>query len=138
MVQGITGKILRVNLSNGSISVDEPEESFYRKYLGGAGLVAYYLLKETEPGIDPLSPDNKLIFALGPLSGTAMPGGSRACIGAKSPLSGGIAKSEVGGFWPYELKRAGYDGLIVEGKAESPVYIWIHNDEVQIRDASSH
>ena len=138
MVEGIAGKILRINLSDGSVSIDEPEESFYRKYLGGAGFVAYYLLKEVQPGIDPLSPDNKLVFALGPVTGTAMPGGSRVCIGAKSPLSGGIGKSEVGGFWPYELKCAGYDALIVEGKAESPVYIWIHNDKVEIRDATPY
>src|SRR3990167_10619084 len=106
MVQGVTGKILRVNLSNRRVSVDEPDDLFYRRYLGGAGFVGYYLLKELKPGIDPLSPDNILIFALGPMTGTPAPGGSRNCIGAKSPLSGGIIKSEVGGYFGYELKRA--------------------------------
>lgn len=137
MVQGIANKILRVNLSDRSITIDEPDEGFYRKYLGGAGFAAYYLLKEMKPGVDPLSPDNILIYGIGPVTGTPMPGGSRASIGTKSPLTGGIAKSEVGGYFGYELKRAGYDSLIVEGKAESPVYIWIHNDVVEIRDASA-
>ena len=138
MIQGVTNKILRVNLSTRSITIDEPEEDFYRKYLGGAGFVCYYLLKETPQGVDPLSPDNKMIFAVGPVTGTPMPGGSRICVGAKSPLTGGIAKSELGGYVGYELKRAGYDALIVEEKAETPVYLWIHNDEVEIRDASAH
>ena len=137
MVQGIASKILRVDLSGGSVRVEEPEESFYRTYLGGAGFVAYYLLTEIERGTDPLSPDNKLIYALGPVTGTPMPGGSRVCIGAKSPLTGGMAKSELGGPWGYELKRAGYDALIVEGKAESPAYIWVHDGTVEVRDASS-
>ena len=88
-----------------------------------------------KPGTDPLSPDNILIFALGPMTGTPMPGGSRNSVGAKSPLSGGVAKSEVGGFFGYELKRAGYDSLIVEGRADTPVYLWIHDGEVEIKDA---
>ncbi|MEE8442400.1 MAG: aldehyde ferredoxin oxidoreductase family protein, partial [Dehalococcoidia bacterium] len=104
---------------------------------GGAAFIAYYLLKEMKPGADALSPDNILIFGLGPMTGTAMPGGARCSIGAKSPLSGGIAKSEVGGFFANELKRAGFDTLIVEGKADSPVYLWIHNGEVEIKDATS-
>ncbi|MFQ5873415.1 MAG: aldehyde ferredoxin oxidoreductase N-terminal domain-containing protein, partial [Dehalococcoidia bacterium] len=135
MVQGLPNKILRVNLSTRRVLWEEPDELFYRRYLGGAGFVGYYLLKELKPGIDPLSPDNILLFALGPVTGTAMPGASRNCVGAKSPLSGGMAKSEVGGFFGFELKRAGLDSLIVEGRAESPVYIWIHEGEVEIRDA---
>ncbi|MEE8442481.1 MAG: aldehyde ferredoxin oxidoreductase N-terminal domain-containing protein, partial [Dehalococcoidia bacterium] len=99
MVQGLANKILRVNLTERRVSVDEPDELFYRRYLGGAAFIAYYLLKEMKPGADALSPDNILIFGLGPMTGTAMPGGARCSIGAKSPLSGGIAKSEVGGFF---------------------------------------
>ncbi len=137
-MQGVTNKILRVNLTSGNISVEEPEEGFYRMYLGGAGFVSYFLLNETEQGVDPMSPDNLMVFAVGPVTGTPMPGGSRICIGAKSPLTGGIAKSELGGYAGYELKRAGFDALIVEGRSESPTYIWIHNGEVEIRDASSH
>ena len=137
MGQGLTGKILRVNLTERRVSVNEPDDLFYRRYLGGAGFVGYYLLKELKPGTDPLSPGNILVFALGPMTGTPMPGGSRNCIGAKSPLSGGLAKSEVGGFFGYELKRAGYDSLIVEGRASTPVYLWIHDGAVEIRDATS-
>jgi len=86
--------------------------------------------------IDPLGPENKLIFALGPVTGVPLPGSGRNCIGAKSPLTGGYAKSEVGGFWGAELKHAGYDAIIVDGKAEKPVYLWIQDGEASLRDAS--
>ena len=132
---GYSGKILRVNLSNKSTSVETTDNSFLRKYLGGAGFVTYFLWKELGQGTDPLGPDNKLIFALGPLTGIPLPGSGRNCIGARSPLTESIAKSEVGGFWGAELKRAGYDAVIVEGKAEKPVYLWIHDGEVSIKDA---
>ena len=132
---GYNGKILRVNLSNASISVETITDQFCRKYLGGAGFIAYFLFKELKQGIDALSPDNKLIFALGPISGLLLPGAARNCIGAKSPMSGGIAKSECGGFWAAELKRAGFDAIIVEGKADKPVYLWVHDGEAMIRDA---
>ncbi|MBI2887476.1 MAG: aldehyde ferredoxin oxidoreductase family protein [Chloroflexi bacterium] len=136
MVQGLANKILRVDLSSNRTWVEEPDELFYRRYLGGAGFIGYYLLKEFKPHTDPLSPDNLLIFALGPLTGTPMPGGSRNSIGAKSPLSGGIAKSEVGGHFGYELKRAGFDALVVQGRAPRPVYLWVRNGEVEIKDAA--
>jgi len=116
---GYNGKILRVNLSTGASSTESITEQFCRKWLGGAGFVAYFLWKELKPGVDPLSPDNKLIFALGPCSGLLLPGAARNCIGAKSPMSGGIAKSECGGFWAAELKRAGFDAIIIEGKAKN-------------------
>ena len=136
MAHGYNGQILRVDLSLGTTSAEELDELFCRKYVGGAGFVAYYLLKELEKGVDPLGPKNKLIFALGPVTGVSLPGSGRNCIGAKSPLTGGFAKSEVGGMWGAELKHAGYDAIIVEGKAEKPVYLWIHDGEVSIRDAS--
>ena len=135
MVQGVAGKILRVNLTTQSITTDEPDEEFYRTYLGGAGFVAYYLLREVPPGIDPLSPENKLIFAFGPMTGLPMPGATRNCVGAKSPLTGGFSKSEVGGFWPMAAKQAGYDAIIIEGKSESPVYVMLTDEAVEIRDA---
>lgn len=136
MPKGYTGNILRVNLSNNSVSVDNPDDGFYRKYAGGAGLIAYFLLKEIKPGIDPMGPDNKLIFAPGPLTGTPLPGGARNSVGAKSPRSGGYAKAEAGAFFGAELKRAGFDAIIVEGKAAKPVYLWVHDGEAEIRDAS--
>src|SRR4030042_253206 len=135
-IPGYNGKVLRVNLTANAISVEEIDGQFCRKYLGGAGFIAYYLWQELKPGTDALSPENKLIFALGPVSGLLLPGAARNCVGAKSPLTGGIAKSEVGGFWAAQLKRAGYDAVIIEGRAEKPVYLWIQDGEAIIRDAT--
>lgn len=133
---GYNGKILRINLTNRKIITEQIDESVCRKYIGGTGWIAYYLLSEVEPGIDPLSPENKLIFALGPLTGLTLGGCARHTVGAKSPLTGGIAKSEVGEYWGAQFKRAGFDALIIEGKSDRPVYIWIHNGKAEIRDGS--
>ena len=135
-MKGYAGKLLRINLSTSDIRIEEPEESLYRKYYGGTGFITYYLLNELATGIDPLGPDNKLIFALGPVTGHPLAGAGRNSVGAKSPLTGGIGFSEAGGFWGTELKRAGFDGIIIEGKAPKPSYIWINNDQVDIRDGS--
>jgi aldehyde:ferredoxin oxidoreductase len=135
-MHGYNGKILRVNLSQGTTSTEALDELFCRKYLGGAGFITHFLLKELPPGVDPLGPENKLIFALGPVTGVPLSGSGRHCVGAKSPLTGGYTKSEIGGFWGAELKHAGYDAIIVEGKAEKPVYLWIQDGEVIIRDAN--
>ena len=132
---GYNGKLLRVNLSTNSISTEPLKEKFCREYLGGAGFVTYFLWKEVKPHIDPLGPDNKLIFAVGPVTGIPLSGSGRNCIGAKSPLTNGIAISEVGEFWGAELKRAGYDAIIVEGKAEHPCYLWVNDGEASLRDA---
>jgi aldehyde:ferredoxin oxidoreductase len=133
---GYNGKILRVNLTKKSITTETLNEEMCRKYLGGAGFVAYYSWKELKPGIDPLGPENKLIFALGPVTGMTLPGASRYSIGGKSPLTKGIAKSESGGFFMAELKRAGFDAIIVEGQSAKPVYLWVHDGEAGLRDAS--
>jgi len=135
MGNGYTGKILRVNLSDGTIFQEEQDELFYRRYFGGINLIAYYLLKEVGPEVEPLSPENKLIFALGPITGVPLAGSGRNAVGAKSPLSNGFGKAEVGGFWGAELKRAGFDAIIVEGKAEQPVYLWVHDGEAEIKPA---
>ncbi len=137
MKNGFTGKVLRVNLSNEKISSENLEETFYRRYFGGRGLISYYILNELEPRIDPLGPDNKLIFACGPVTGAPISGSGRNSVGAKSPLTGAYGEAEAGGFWGAELKRAGFDAIIVEGKASSPVYLWIHDKKVELRDASS-
>jgi aldehyde:ferredoxin oxidoreductase len=134
-IVGYNGKILRVNLSQKTTAAEELDPMLCRRYIGGAGFIAYYLWKELKPGIDPLSPDNKLIFSLGPISGLQLPGAARHSVGAKSPLTGTIAKAESGGFWSAELKRAGYDVIIVEGKADKPVYLWIQDGEACIKDA---
>lgn len=136
MPYGYNGRILRVNLSSNNISMEEPDEVFYRRYFGGRGMITYYLLKELKPGVDPLGPENKLIFAAGPVTGTPVAGSGRNSVGAKSPLTGGYGEAEVGGFWGAELKRAGFDAIIIEGKASSPVYLWITDGRAEIRNAS--
>lgn len=136
MGSSITSKILRVDLSKEKISIEHPDEIFYRRYFGGQGLISYFLLKELENGIDPLSAKNKLIFAAGPVTGIPIAGAGRHAIGAKSPLTGGYGQAEVGGFWGSELKKAGFDSVIIEGKAHDPVYLWIKDGEAEIRDAS--
>jgi len=136
MKNGFRGTILRVNLNKEKLSSETLEESFYRRHFGGRGLISYYLLSELEPRTDPLGPDNKLIFACGPVTGAPISGSGRNSVGAKSPLTGAYGEAEVGGFWGAELKQAGFDAIIVEGKASSPVYLWIHDQKVEIRDAS--
>ncbi len=133
---GYNFKLLRVDLSRGTTRTEPLEQTFCRRYIGGTGFIIHYLLKEVDPQIDPLSPENKLIFAAGPLTGIALGGAARHAVGAKSPLTGGIAKSEAGEWWGAQLKRSGFDALIIEGKAEKPVYLWIHSGEVEIKDAA--
>lgn len=136
MGKGFHNKILRVDLSTREVTVEEPDDDFYRIYFGGWGFIAHYLLTELEPGADPLGPENPLIFAPGVVTGAPAGGSGRSAVGAKSPLTGGFGGAEVGGYWGAELKRAGWDAVIVTGEAEEPVYLWIKDDEVEIRDAA--
>ena len=132
---GYWNKILHVDLTAGTTSVEEPGDAFYRKYGGGRGFIGHYLLKHVPRGADPLGPNNVLVFAPGVLTGAPGPGAGRHSVGAKSPLSGGFGEAEAGGFWGSELKRAGWDAIVVHGAAASPVYLWINEDGVEIRDA---
>ena len=136
MPYGYNSKILRVNLTNRQMSIEEPDEDFYRRYMGGRGFIGYYLLKELQPGIESLGPDNKLIFATGVITGGRIAGSGRNSVGAKSPLTDGYGEAEAGGFWGPELKRAGYDAIILEGKSEKPVYLWLGSGEPELKDAS--
>ena len=136
MSHGYNGKILHVDLTSGSLTVEEPEEAFYRKYMGGSALTMYYLLKELPPGTDPLGPENVLVLALSVLTGTAVSGQSRMTAAAKSPLTGGIGDSQGGGFFPAEMKFAGFDAIVIKGKAEKPVYLWINEGKYELREAS--
>jgi len=128
--------MLRVNLSSGEISTEDPGPGFYRHYLGGRGFIVHSLLREVPAGADPVGPENKLIFALGPVTGAPLAGSGRNSVGAKSPLTGGYGEAEVGGYWGAELKHAGFDAITVEGTAEDPVYLWVHDGEAELRDAS--
>ena len=134
-MNGYTGKILHINLSTKEISIEEPDPVFYRRYLGGSGFVGYYLLKETPKGTDPLGPENILVFAGGTFTGVPIAGAGRSVVGAKSPLTGGYGEAEAGGFFGAELRKAGFDAAIIKGKASEPVYLWVHDGEVEIRSA---
>jgi aldehyde:ferredoxin oxidoreductase len=136
MQGGYRDRILRVDLSAGRIAIEEPGEIFYRRYLGGAGLVAHYLLREVPPGADPLGPDNRLVFACGPLTGAPLAGSGRNAIGARSPLTGALGESDLGGFWGAELKAAGFDAIVVQGQAITPVYLWVQDGQAELRDAT--
>ena len=129
-------KMLRVNLSSGEISKESINEDLIKRYLGGRGLATKYISMEIDPKVDPLSPENKLIFVNGLLTGTSAPTGGRYMVVTKGPLTGTIASGNSGGFFGAELSHAGYMLLIVEGKAKSPVYISIKDGEVKINDAS--
>jgi aldehyde:ferredoxin oxidoreductase len=135
MPNGYHGRILHVNLSTGELEVEQPEESFYRLYFGGSSLGLYYLLRNLSPGIDPLSPENILVFALSVLTGAPISGQSRLTTVAKSPLSGAIGDSQSGGFFPAEMKFAGFDAIVFQGRAEEPVYLWLHDGEAELRSA---
>ncbi len=134
--QGYHGKILRVDLTNARISVEEPSDAVYRRYLGGGGLASYFLLRELAPGVEPLSPDNILIFMTSVIGAGQLSGTNRFSAVAKSPLTDGYGESEAGGYWGPELKATGYDGIILTGKAEKPVYLYIDSDGAELRDAA--
>ncbi|MEM1780224.1 MAG: aldehyde ferredoxin oxidoreductase family protein [Desulfurococcaceae archaeon] len=136
-VGGYMGRILRVDLWKEKTYIEPlPPESVLRKWLGGRGLGVYLLLKELNPRIDPLSPANKAVVATGPVTGVAgIPASGRWCSVTKSPLTNTIHDSQSGGKFGPELKFAGFDAIIIEGRAEKPVYLWIHNGKAEIRDA---
>ncbi|HEY50548.1 MAG TPA: aldehyde ferredoxin oxidoreductase family protein [Dehalococcoidia bacterium] len=133
---GYIGQLLRVNLSKKGIMKEDLREDWARDFVGGVGLSARILYQEIPPKIDPLGPENKLVMMTGPVNGTMIPAASRSSICAKSPYTKSFFHSIFGGFLGPELKFAGYDGLIIEGRADKPVYIWIDDDTVEIRDAS--
>ncbi|MFN8470640.1 MAG: aldehyde ferredoxin oxidoreductase family protein [Anaerolineae bacterium] len=134
MPYGYHGRILHVDLTNRHLEVETPPDEFYRKYMGGSALGMYYLLKDVPVGADPLGPDNVLIFSLSVLTGTPIHGQSRATATAKSPLTGGAGDSQAGGFWPAEAKFAGFDAIVVKGSSPTPVYLWLHEGEAELRD----
>lgn len=136
MTYGYNGKILHVDLSAGRIDVEEPDEVFYRTYMGGSAMGGYYLLKYTPPNADPLGPENTLSLMVSAITGAPISGQSRVAATAKSPLSGLADESAAGGFWPAELKFAGYDGIVIHGQAGKPVYLWISDGQAELRDAA--
>lgn len=135
MANGWTGTVLRINLTERTVTKEPLNEQWAREYVGGRGLGARYLTEEMDPTVDALSPDNKLLFVTGPLTGTSASCGSRYMVVTKGPLTNAITTSNSGGYWGPELKFAGYDMLILEGRASSPCYLWVYNETVEIREA---
>jgi aldehyde:ferredoxin oxidoreductase len=133
---GLAGTILRVDLTNGQVQRVPTPRDLFERYLGARGVGAYLLFNELKPDTDPLGPDNKLIFLTGPLEGTLAPGANKITVTFRSPLSGTYSFSLCGGHLAPELKFAGYDGVILEGRSDRPVYLWIDNDHACLRDAS--
>lgn len=129
------GKLLRVDLTENIVTKETLDPDIVKKYIGGRGLGIHYLLKEMNPLCDPLGEENRLIIAIGPLTGTGAPTGARYMVMTKSPLTGGITCSNTGGFLPAQMRRAGLEMIIFQGKAEKPVYLWIQEDSVEIRSA---
>ena len=136
MTHGWAGHILRVDLSRGKATKEPLRLDWAEEYIGGRGLAARYLYEEMDPSADALGPDNKLILATGPLTGTNASCGARYMVVTKGPLTGAITTSNSGGHWGPELKFAGYDMVIVEGRADRPCYLLVDDDRVEIRDAA--
>jgi aldehyde:ferredoxin oxidoreductase len=135
-LNGTTLKILRINLTTGVIGTETLSEEFYRLYPGGKALAGYILLNELPAHTDPFSPDNVLVIANGLLTGAPVSTATRYIVSARSPLTNGYGESEAAGFWGPELKMAGYEAVIIKGRAATPVYLWINGDQVEIRPAT--
>jgi len=135
MPYGYNGQILHVDLTNGTLEIESPPETFYRKYMGGSAMGMYYILRDMPKGAEPLGPENVLTLMAGVTTGAAISGQSRINANAKSPISGGIGDGQSGGFFPAELKFAGFDGIVVKGRSQKPVYLWINEGKPELRDA---
>ncbi len=130
------GKVLRVDLASGKVETESLSEEIAKQYIGGIGLGIRLLMDNSKAGTDPFDPDNPIIFVAGPLSGTMGPtAGNGYAVVSKSPSTGGVGEAKAHGFFGPDLKRAGYDAVIITGKSEKPVYLWIDDDNVQLRDA---
>jgi aldehyde:ferredoxin oxidoreductase len=134
---GYMGRILHVDLTTRRFNVETPADSFYRTYLGGSAMGTHYLLKHTPAHTDPLEPGNTLSLMTGVVTGALLSGQSRVTATAKSPVSGLIGDSQSGGFWPAELKAAGFDGIVLHGRASTPCWLWIRDGVVELRDAAN-
>jgi aldehyde:ferredoxin oxidoreductase len=130
-----SGRVLRVDLTTGSLETQTISESSFRDFLGGNGICAYLMAREATGFDEPLNPSSPLIFATGPLTGTRAPGSGRYAVAARSPLTKVWGDSDSGGYWGEKLKAAGYDALIVVGRSPEPVYLWINDDGVSVRSA---
>jgi aldehyde:ferredoxin oxidoreductase len=133
---GYNGQRLVVDLTKEKIRIESPEEKWCRTYLGGMGSIAYHLLNEVKAHVDPLGPNNLLVFSMGPLTGAPFSGSGRNAVGAKSPLTGGFGEADAGGFWQAEVKKAGFDEILIKGEAKAPLWLWVNDGKAELRDAS--
>jgi len=132
---GWNGKFLRVNLSKNKAVAEEYEANIAKNFLGGRGFAAKILWDELKPGIDPLSPDNRLVFATGPLTGFALPSSGKLVVAAKSPLTGGYGDGNIGTHAAVQMRKAGYDAVIVEDRAKKPIVLLIQDESGEFLDA---
>ena len=137
-MNGYMGKILRVNLSNGTTATEPLSDDVARKYIGGRGLSAKILFEELKPGIDPLGPENKIVVASGPMPGIPFSGNSRYSVCAKSPLGLGWGESYSGGYMAPKIKQSGFDAFIFEGVSKSPVWLYVNQGRAELRDAGKY
>ena len=135
-LKGYIGKILHIDLSSSKVHVEDLKEEWARQFIGGSGLGAKFLYEMTDERTNPLGSENPLIFMTGPFTGTVVPLSGRHAVVSRSPLTGIFGESDVGGTWGANLKKAGFDGIVVTGKSEKPAYLWVQNGKWEIRDAS--
>ena len=132
------GKFLHVDLTNRRTWVEEVGDYLYRRYLGGSALAAHFLLRELKPGIDPLGPDNVIVITTSVINGLPLSGINRYNVAAKSPLTGGYGEGQAGGYWGPEFKRTGFDGMMVHGRADAPVFLYDQDEACEFRDAQKY
>ncbi|MEW6566899.1 MAG: aldehyde ferredoxin oxidoreductase family protein [Chloroflexota bacterium] len=135
MAVRFTRRILHADLTQGRLEVEAPPETFYRKYFGGSAMGMYYIVKQTPPGVEAFAPENVLTLMLSVLTGAPISGQSRMTANARSPLVDGIGDSQCGGFFPAEMRFAGFDGVVIRGKSPRPVYLWLHDGQAELRPA---
>src|SRR5204862_8032585 len=134
----ITARILHVDLTSRTTRTEEIAEATYRKHLGGGALACHLLLRDMPAGVEPLGPDNVLVFMTSVINGLSLSGTNRYTAAAKSPLTGGYGESEAGGWWGPELRAAGFDGMTIRGRSAEPAYLWIKDGAVEFRDAAPY
>ncbi len=132
---GYSGNILHVELSRGTLEIEHPDEAFYRFYMGGSALGMHYLLHNMAQGVEAFDPRNVLVLALSVLTGAPISGQSRMTALAKSPLTNAIGDAQCGGFFPAEMKFSGFDAVVIQGRAERPVYLWLHDGQAELLPA---
>jgi len=132
---GWIGQVLHIDLTKGSVNIEPLDKNLAHNFIGGRGINSRILYNEVKPAIDPLSPQNVLIFGTSPITGTSAPSSPRCTVSAKSPLTGILGDANFGGFFSWHLKRAGFDHIVIKGRAERPVFLYVHDGHAEIREA---